>query len=647
MSRGRLATRSGRPRTATTSKRRAAAAAVFFATILFTIASGTMGQDLFLSTEGLVTADMTHSLSVFHPGSTGYLAIRARIAAGWHINANKPLDSYLIPTELVIEAPAGFEVTRILYPEPVFRKLEISEGKMALYDESPVFGAAISVGAGVRPGAYRVTATLKYQGCNDRTCVEPASVVMVDTLRVGAPADAVEQLSPELFSKPPFAADGQGAAAGGAGAAGTGGTAPEAAPAAGGTRDIGALMKERGLAFTFVFIFLMGLALNLTPCIYPLIPITISYFGGQAGGRTGRVFGLALLYVLGMSITYSALGLVAAMTGSLFGAALQNPVVVIFIAAILAALALSMFGLWEIRLPMFLATRTGSAKQGYAGAVVMGLTMGLVAAPCIGPFVLGLLTYVGQMGKPLLGFLMFFTLAWGIGLPFLVLGTISGSIARLPRSGSWMIWVRKIFGFILVAMTFYFLRNLIGPRAAAFGYAATAVVGGIYLAWIDRTTGPGIGFRVLKHAIGGVGLLLAAAVFVVPALVRGPAKESIAWRPFDDAALEAATNEGTCVLVDFTAAWCVPCHELDAKTFNDPAVTRLASRAVPLRIDLTKSGPAETALKNRFSVRGVPTIIFIDRSGAEVPELRVTGFVDAREFERRLSKLLGGAAAER
>lgn len=632
MIRGRFASRR--------SRSAAALAAVALAASFFAAAPAAPAQDLFPSTQGLVTAGMTHSLSVFHPGSSGYLAVRASVAAGWHINANKPLDSYLIPTELVVEAPPGFEVTRIVYPEPVLRKLEISEGKMALYDGATVFGAAISVGANVAPGAYRVTATLKYQGCNDRTCVEPASVVMVDTLRVGTAADAVEQLSPEIFSKPPFAAGGEGAA-------GAGATAPEAAPASGGAGDIGAMVRERGLALTFFFIFLMGLALNLTPCIYPLIPITISYFGGQAGGKTGRVAGLAFLYVLGMSITYSALGLVAAMTGSLFGAALQNPAVVILIAAVLVALALSMFGLWEIRLPMFLATRTGSAKRGYAGAVVMGLTMGLVAAPCIGPFVLGLLTYVGQMGRPLLGFLMFFTLAWGIGLPFLVLGTISGSISRLPRSGSWMIWVRKIFGFILVAMAFYFLRHLIGQRAAAFGYAATAVVGGIYLAWIDRTAGAGAGFRILKHAIGVVGLLLAAAVFVVPTLLKGPATESVAWRPFDDAALEAARNGGTCVLVDFTAAWCLPCHELDARTFNDPAVTKLASRVVPLRIDLTRSGAAETALKNRFSVRGVPTIIFIDRSGAEMPELRVTGFVDAREFERRLSKLLGEAPAER
>ena len=204
-------------------------------------------------------------------------------------------------------------------------------------------------------------------------------------------------------------------------------------------------------------------------------------------------------------MTYSVLGMIAAMTGSLFGAALQNPFVVLMLAAILVALALSMFGLWEIRMPMFLARRTGSARQGYAGAVVMGLTMGIVAAPCIGPFVLGLLTYVGEMGKPLLGFFMFFTLAWGIGLPFLVLGTLSGSLSRLPRSGDWMVWVRKIFGFILVAMALYFVRHLAGPKLVSIGYAAIAIAGGIYLGWIDRAAGAGRGFTVLKRAVGNRG----------------------------------------------------------------------------------------------------------------------------------------------
>ena len=581
----------------------------------------------------LVTADMSHSLSVFHPGSVGYVSITADIAAGWHINADKPLESYLIPTVLEVSAPAGIEIVRLLYPEPYLRKLEISETKMALYDGVVVFGAVVRIGPDVLPGSYRITATIRYQGCNNLTCVEPASASADDTIRVGTLDEGVEQLDAEIFLKPPFAGDDASPAG------------VEAAPPAAG--DFGKMIAERGLALTFLIVFFSGLALNLTPCIYPLIPITISYFGGQAGGRSSRVFLLALLYVFGMSITYSVLGTIAAMTGNLFGAALQNPFVILILAAILVALALSMFGLWEIRMPMFLARRTGSARQGYAGAVVMGLTMGIVAAPCIGPFVLGLLTYVGEMGKPLLGFFLFFTLAWGIGLPFLVLGMLSGSLSRLPRSGAWMIWVRKIFGFVLVAMALYFMRQLLGPKLVSIGYAAIAIVGGIYLGWIDRTAGAGRGFKVIKRAVGVAGIALGAAFLVLPAM-RGGADvrpAGIAWRPFSEEAVLGAARDGKMVVIDFSAAWCLPCHELDKKTFVDPEVVKLSAGFVPLRVDLTKSGAAETKIKNDYRVRGVPTVIFIDRTGNERAELRATGFIDASEFIRRIEALGGAPAA--
>ncbi|MDD4858563.1 MAG: cytochrome c biogenesis protein CcdA, partial [Candidatus Krumholzibacteria bacterium] len=345
----------------------------------------------------LVTTDMKHSLSVFHPGAVGYVAITAKIADGWHINSNKPLESFLIPSELVVNAPAGIEIVRLLYPTPALRRLEMSNTAMSLYDGVVVFGAVVRIGENVVPGSYRITAALRYQGCNDMTCVEPSSASADDTLRVGTMGEAVEQLDAELFAGPPFSEDRNRP------------TDPEDAES--GSWDLGKMIAERGLAIAFLSIFLLGLALSLTPCIYPLIPITISYFGGQAEGKTRRVFLLAVLYVFGMSITYSVLGTIAAVTGSLFGAALQNPFVMLFLAAVLVALALSMFGLWEIRMPMFLARRTGTARQGYAGAILMGLTMGIIAAPCIGPAVLALLTYVGEMGKPLMGFLMFFTLA--------------------------------------------------------------------------------------------------------------------------------------------------------------------------------------------------------------------------------------------
>ena len=568
------------------------------------------------------------SLSRFHAGSGGYLAVTAKIADSWHINSNEPLDKYLIPTTLEIYAPVEIEVVEILYPEPDLMKLEISEGDMALYHGTVTFGAYIKVAASVEPGSYSLRATLSYQGCNSLTCIEPASDIAVIDLVVGSMDEMAEIQHEDIFGAPPFVDEE--------------GRPVQAGTDTGDRAGFGNMIQSRGLFLALIFIFIGGLALNLTPCIYPLIPITISYFGGQAGGKSSRTALLAVLYVFGMSITYSALGTVAAMTGSLFGSALQNPWVVAFIVAVMIWLATSMFGLWEFRLPSFLTRGTGTAKQGYFGAVFMGLTVGIVAAPCIGPFVLGLLTYVGRIGNPALGFLMFFTLAWGMGTPLLVLGTVSGSISRLPRSGDWMVWVRKIFGFILIAMGLYFARHIIGDTITDIGYMAIALVAGVYLGWIDRTPVTGAGFKRLKWIVGIAGIAIAAILLLMPggALRTEKPVSGIAWRPFTEELLTEAADAGKPVLIDFMADWCIPCHELDHKTFSVEGVITLSEATVPLKVDLTAIGENEAAIKKRFNIRGVPTIIFIDGSGEERSELRVTGFVDSNEFTKRLKSLL-------
>jgi len=591
-------------------------------------AAGTV-QQLFSVSGELVSTRAFLSLSTFHAGSSGHLAVTADIGEGWHINSHEPLESYLIPTILEVSAPDGIEIARILYPEPDLVKLEISEGKMPLYHGRTTFGARIRIGDEVEPGDYEIRTVLKYQGCNNLTCLEPAAAIAKVTLRVGTVQETAELTHADIFSAPVFRGGDRG---------------PVAVPGGDSGGGLADRIAERGLLLTFVFIFLGGLALNLTPCIYPLIPITISYFGGQTGGRASRTLILALFYVLGMSIIYSLLGTAAAMTGSLFGAALQNPWVVAFIVAVMLGLAASMFGLWEFRLPAFLTRGSGRAKQGYLGAVFMGLTVGIVAAPCIGPFVLGLLTYVGEMGKPLLGFLMFFTLAWGLGAPLLVLGLVSGSISKLPRSGDWMVWVRKIFGFILIAMGLYFARHLLGERITAFGYVATALVAGLYLGWLDRTPVRTSGFARLKKIAGVAGLVVAVILLIAPggALRSTAPAPGIAWKPFTEERLATALEAGRPVLIDFSAEWCIPCHELDHKTFSDARAIELSALVTPLRVDLTSPGEFENGIKKRFNIKGVPTIIFIGGSGEEIAELRITGFVEPDEFVSRLDRIAPG-----
>ncbi|MBI4598180.1 MAG: sulfite exporter TauE/SafE family protein, partial [Candidatus Omnitrophica bacterium] len=205
----------------------------------------------------------------------------------------------------------------------------------------------------------------------------------------------------------------------------------------------------------FLFAFLGGLALNLTPCVYPLIPITISFFAGQAQQRVARTALLAVCYVLGLAITYSTLGLVASLTGGMLGATLQQPWVPVFVAMVMVALGLSLCGLFEFRIPAALTSRLGVARTGAVGALIMGLTVGIIAAPCIGPFVLGMLLYVGQLGRPVVGFWLFFALALGLGLPYLFLGIFAGQLHRLPRSGAWLTWVKQALGCVLFGVALY------------------------------------------------------------------------------------------------------------------------------------------------------------------------------------------------
>ncbi len=278
--------------------------------------------------------------------------------------------------------------------------------------------------------------------------------------------------------------------------------------AAGG--GVGDRLASAGLPFQIVIVFLAGLALNLTPCIYPLIPITFGFFAQQAKGRSGGTFVLAVIYVLGMSVTYSVLGVTASLTGQLFGAALQNPWVTGGIVAVILALASSMFGLWELRVPGWIMQASGG-RSGHVGAALMGLVVGFVAAPCIGPFVLSLLTYVGQKGDPVLGFVLFFTLAMGLGLPFLLLGTFTGAVSGLPAAGNWMVGVRLVFGVILIALAGYFAAPLLPGSTGNWLIAATLVLGGAYLLLIQRTGHEQVlidrVMRVVCAALVAIGLL--------------------------------------------------------------------------------------------------------------------------------------------
>ncbi len=269
--------------------------------------------------------------------------------------------------------------------------------------------------------------------------------------------------------------------------------------------------------------------------------------------------------------------------------------------------------------------KAGGAKGGYLGAVFMGLTMGIVAAPCIGPFVLGMVTYVGAKGDPYYGFAMFFSLAIGLGIPYIVLATFSGKIKSLPRAGFWMESVKHIFGFVLIGMALYFLTPLLPKSISGYVLPVFMILAGLYLTFFDKASNNLKGFRIFKIVFSAV-MILVGAYFLIP-----QEKSSPEWVHFSDDVYTSAIQTNKPMILDFYADWCIPCKELDALTFSNDKVIEESKRFANLKIDMTKSMDNETELlRKRFNIIGMPTVLIINSKGEEVK--RITGFVNADEF---------------
>jgi thiol:disulfide interchange protein DsbD len=533
-------------------------------------------------------------VEVRSPGQA-VLRLDCTLAAGWHVNSHRPSEEYLVATEAHVDPAKGVRLSGdARYPDGAMKKFAFSEKPLSVYEE----GFAIEVPLTFEGSAPTLSGRVDYQACNDTRCLAPTSV----PFRVAAVAGGSAGGSP-LAAVPLTAAPQSG---------GTG--------AAGASKDFGDMLERHGLLLVLLSVFAGGLALNLTPCVYPVIPLTVGYFGNQSSGSRGRLFGLAGLYVLGMATMYSILGVGAALSGRLFGSVLQNPWVLSAIAAALVAMALSMFGVWEIRMPTSLMNRAG-ARSGAAGAFGMGLFVGVVAAPCIGGFIVGLLAFVAARQDPFLGFLFFFTLSLGLGLPYLFLAAYSGRLARLPRAGEWMEGVKKIFGWILLAMAAYFLRSVLPQPFGKWLLPLVLAIGAVAII-VTR-----LGLRWPVRAVTAA-VLIGIAIFFVPRELSG-------WQPYAPQAIGA----GRPTIVDFSAEWCLPCLELERKTFTDPRVAEALSRRALLKADITKIGSPETvALTEKFGILGVPTIIFLDAEGKERTDLRLVGFENADRFLERLSK---------
>ena len=544
----------------------------------------------------LVAISLLAQLSVFSPpkqdlvklsGSvdpSGGGVVSAAIEKGWHIQSAHPLDTFTIPTTLAIDGLISAD-----YPQHKLESFTFSSGsQIAVYDGT----IQIPFTAKIPAGAKSVKATLHYQACNDTVCLPPRDVSAQLNVAAGFSPPAQKSNFTPLSAAP---------------------------------RDrLTSTFLSHGLPLTLLILFVGGLALNLTPCVFPMIHITVGFFAMQSDGRVSRRLALSSVYVGGIVVMYSALGVAAALSGKIFGSLLQNPAVLIGFAVLMLVLATSMFGMWEMRVPQFVGRQAGG-RAGLVGAGIMGLFVGIVAAPCVGPVVVALIALVAEIGKPVIGFIMFATLGLGLGFPYLV------ALTTLPRPGVWMEQIKKAEGFALIAMAFYFLRPLIGESAFRWGVAASLLIGAAYL-FLVRSVGPR-GGRVMRLACASL-LLVAGAAFALPRTTGGA---NVQWQPYDAAAV---ATTGKPIVIDFYADWCIPCKELDEKTFGRPEVARELDRFTRVKADLTKAeDPEVQKLTKQYAIVGVPTLVFLDASGHEMPAQRLTGFEAPQQFLARLKQV--------
>ncbi len=573
---------------------------LLFVSLSASLAAQSMGTADKLTVSTFLSADAVA------PGGTIRLAVVADIHEPWHINAHKPSFDYLIGTVVELESKEGIIIADQRYPKGRSLKFDFAEKPIDVYEHRAVFFADLKVSNRLAAGVDTLRGSLTVQACNNEVCLAPSRIAIEVPLTI-SPSVGTEPRHAEIFNL--LSTD-----------------AYERSDTAQG--ELAGLFETEGSLVAFFAIFLIGLALNLTPCVYPMLSVTVSLFGTTDHEHVRGAFFKAVLYVLGIATMYTVLGVSAALSGGLFGSWLQSPWVLGSIGVLLFGLALSSFGLYQLQMPYWLTSRLGGqTNTGFIGLYLSGLVVGVFAAPCIGPPVIALLTLVGAKGDPVFGFQAFFSLSLGLGFPYLILGTFSGLLKKIPRSGVWMVWVERIFGVILVGAAFFYLTLAFLPKYSVYVVPVTLVLGGLYLGFIDPS---GRGKKALQRVQWAVGILAIVAGAMV---ARSMSKTSIIWEPYQASRVVEARENGMPVIVDFSADWCIPCKELELNTFTDPAVIQGTRDMVRLKVDLTQfDSPESEALRREYDISGVPTILFIGPEGTEVAGTRIVGFVPPTEF---------------
>jgi thiol:disulfide interchange protein DsbD len=353
--------------------------------------------------------------------------------------------------------------------------------------------------------------------------------------------------------------------------------------------------QKRGLPYLFIFVFLAGVLTSLTPCLLPMLPLTIAVIGkGHSHDAKLKKFMNALTYVMGIATTYSFLGVLAASSGALFGNILSNIWVQVGFGTAFVFMGLAQFGLFEFQTPLWLQNRFHKMSTGTGGIYITGLLSGFIASPCVGPVLVGILTFIAQSQDRMLGFALMFAYALGLGQLLMVLGVSSSLLYRFPKAPWLMRTSKTILGFALIASGLFYL-SLLWPKPN------------------DIQKGP------------------VAEAATLP--------NNLPWEVYSEKALADAKAAGKPVLIDFYAEWCLACKELEEKTFSHPEVQEALNGMVLLKFDATEETPELAPLRERYKIVGLPTIVFYDKQGQWLNEMTLNEFESPEQFAARIRRV--------
>jgi len=475
---------------------------------------------------------------------------------------------------------------------------------------------------------------IRYQGCAEKGLCYPPTKKTLDLTEVIKTTSANDAVLSALSTNS------------------TGNSSTETETSSSEQHQLADMLKSDSVWLTLAAFFVGGLLLSFTPCVFPMYPILTGIIVGQGDKlSTKKAFTLSFFYVQGMAVTYTILGIVVAIAGAQFQAMFQHPVVLIALSVLFIFLALSMFGVFNLALPSSWQNKlnqvSSSQKGGsYVGVLVMGAISGLVASPCTTAPLTGALLYISQSGDILLGASALYALSLGMGLPLLILGSSGGKL--LPKAGNWMNVIKNIFGLLLLAVPIFLLERFLPVLVIDVMWIVLVLATAGYFYTVNQDSAKTFGFGLRSIIIFLIFFLGANKAYQ---LVYPTAQISVSQQTqqhgFEhvknltemNQAIAKANAEGKTVMVDLYADWCVACKEFEEYTFFEANVQNALAGSVLLQIDLTDTGSTDSVeLMSHFEIFGLPSILFFDKSGNELTQRRVTGFMGADDFSAHVTK---------